>query len=222
MIDKAFLAKIRKCLALAKSANEHEAAAALAKARSLMEEHGVTDAHLAMADVEEATARASRTIKPPRWENFLCNAVEQALNVHAFISSNGDRTFVGRGATPQIATYAFAVLFRQLKAARSSYIASHLKRCKPGRKRQRADIFCEAWAYAVLAKIAALAPERQDDAGVGQYLAVHYPNLVPVTGRGAKMKGRGVWDDHSRGRSAGGAVNLNQGVSGGAAPLMLA
>ena len=41
MIDKALLAKIRKCLALARSANEHEAAAALAKARQLMEEHGV-------------------------------------------------------------------------------------------------------------------------------------------------------------------------------------
>lgn len=41
------LARIRKCLALAKSANEHEAAAALATARRLMDEHGVDQADIA-------------------------------------------------------------------------------------------------------------------------------------------------------------------------------
>lgn len=91
MIDKALLAKIRKCFALASSANEHEAAAALAKARALMEEHGITPEQLAMADVAEASARASRTKTPPRWENYLCAAVRRALGVQAFLSDKGDR-----------------------------------------------------------------------------------------------------------------------------------
>lgn len=220
MIDKALLLKIRKCLALARSANEHEAAAALAKARALMDEHGVTDAQLAMADIEEATARASRTRKPPVWENYIDHAVRRALGVISFISAGGDRTFIGRGAAPEIASYAFVILFRQLKAARADYIAAHLKRCKPGRKRQRADIFCEAWAAAVFAKVKALMPERQQDDGIGQYLAERHPGLVSIDARAAAMKGRSVWDDYMRGRQAGGSIDLHQGVAGQARQML--
>ncbi|WPZ06581.1 DUF2786 domain-containing protein [Pelagerythrobacter marinus] len=222
MIDKSLLAKIRKCFALASSSNEHEAAAALAKARALMDEHGVDEAQLAMAEIAEATARASRTIKPPKWENFLCFAVRRALGVTAFIDSGGDRTYVGRGPAPEIAAYAFAVLFRRLKAARKDYIASHLRRCRPGRKRQRADIFCEAWSMAVFSKIAALKPEQEEDELVGRYLAEHHPGLVEGNSRSAAMKGRGVWDDWSRGHRAGRDVDLHSGVGGAQAPLAIA
>lgn len=47
----ALMAKIKKCLALAQSANEHEAALALEKARALMEEHGVSAEDLQLSDV---------------------------------------------------------------------------------------------------------------------------------------------------------------------------
>ncbi len=222
MIDKALLAKIKKCMALARSSNEHEAAAALAKARALMEEHGVTDAQLELAEVDKATARASRTVKPLMWETFLSSTVDRALNVVSFIDANGDRTFVGRGPTSTIAAYAFAVLFRQLKRARTDYIARHLKRCRPGRKRQRADVFCEAWALAVYRKIVALLPERAPDDLVKRYLVERHPSLVNVSVRGASTKGRGTSDDFWRGHSAGWQVDLNQGVGGAAAPQLLA
>ncbi len=221
MIDKSIIAKIRKCLALGRSSNEHEAAAALAKARALMEEHGVSQTELAMAEIEESTSRASRTQKPPIWENYLCRTVERALGVASFIASNGDRTFVGRGAAPEIAAYAFAVLFRRLKSARADYVASQLKRCRPGRKRQRADIFSQGWASAVYRKIEELMPESEPDALVGQYLAARYPNLVSVEARRTDAKGRAMWDDFSRGHSAGRCVDLNQGVGGTAAVAML-
>lgn len=222
MIDKALLAKIKKCMALARSSNEHEAAAALAKARALMDEHGVDDATLALADVEESTARASRTVKPLRWETYLCRTVERALNVVSFVAFNGDRTFVGRGPSAEIAAYAFAVLFRRLKAARADYITAHLRRCRPGRKRQRADVFCEAWALAVHSTIAKLHPEPSDDPLIVQYLAKVHPGLGEVATRGASTKGRNTASDFWRGHDAGRAVELNQGVAGAQAPLMLA
>jgi hypothetical protein len=222
VIDKALLAKIRKCLALAGSSNENEAATALAKARELMDAHGITDAQLAMSEIGEATARASRTQKPPKWEGYLCLSVRRALGVEAFINSAGDRTYVGRGPAPEIAAYAFAALFRRLKTARAEYIAKQLKRCRPGRKRQRADIFCEAWALAVYRKIADLMPQSMQDELVGRYLAEQYPGLVTVEARGAAMKGRSVWDDWSRGHRAGDQVELYSGVGGVQAPLALA
>ncbi|MBA5777472.1 DUF2786 domain-containing protein [Stappia sp. F7233] len=215
MTDKAILAKIRKCLALAQSANENEAAIALSKARELMEAHGVTEAKLAMSEVEEASARGNRSQRPPRWETILSNAVCRALAVECFLNADGDRTFVGRGAVPEIAAYAFAVLFRRLKGARAGYIRSHLKRCKPGRKRLRADIYCEAWTAAVYVKISALLPEPQPDALVALYLAERHPNLVPVKSRIAQPKGGGVESDFLRGRHAGSSVELNSGIGSG-------
>lgn len=221
-MDKALLAKIRKCLALATSANEHEAAAALAKARALMDEHGITDDHIQIADVEEATARASRTQKPPLWENYLAAAVRRALGVIDFIDANGDRTFIGRGPSAEIGTYAFAVLFRQLKRARKHYISTHLKRCKPARKRLRADIYCEGWASAVHSKIRDLMPACKEDAGLETYLAEFYPGLVEVKSRNAEIKGGGAANDFWRGRAKGSTVDLNTGVGGAKAPLALA
>lgn len=221
MIDKQLLQRIRKCLALSRSSNEHEAVAALAKARQMMDDHGVSEDDLAMAEVEEATARASRTLRPPRWEAILCCSVRRAIGVQVMIDARGDRTYLGRGARPEVAAYAFAVLFRRLKAARADYIHSHLKRCKPARKRLRADVFCEAWAWAVYRTISALIPEPPEDDLVGQYLEKHYPGLVSVAARGASAKGQNTDKDYWRGLAAGGKVELNGAIQTSGAALSL-
>lgn len=222
MIDRAILAKIRKCFALAKSANEHEAAAALAKARALMDEYGVTDAQVTMAEIEEANCRCSRAQRPPKWEELLASAVHRALTVTSFIDGFGQRTFIGRGASAEIASYAFAVLFRSLQAQRKAYLKGPLKRVKLARKRLRADVFCEGWAHAVFRKIVELVPERAEDAVIEQYLAVHHPDLVPAGVRAAKLSAARVATDYFAGHAAGGDVNLHMGVGASAlTPLAL-
>ncbi|MEP0456303.1 DUF2786 domain-containing protein [Roseibium sp.] len=221
-MDKALLDKIRKCLALGRSANEHEAAAAIAKARALMDEHGISRSDVDLAEIAEATARASRTVKPPAWEVLLSATVCRALGVSVILDGVGDRVFVGRGPAAEIASYSFAVLYRSLKSARADYIRSALKRCKPGRKRQRADVFCEGWASAVFLKVQALVPELGDDPLVERYLQERYPALVPVGARTASEKGRSTDGDRLQGCMAGEAVDLNAGLKGGAeAPLAL-
>lgn len=45
--------KIKKCLALGKSANEHEAAQALKQAQALMREYGISDADVALSDIKK-------------------------------------------------------------------------------------------------------------------------------------------------------------------------
>lgn len=220
MIDKLLLAKIRKCLALGKSSNEHEAAAALGKARELMEAHGITEAMLELAEIEEATARASRTQRPPRWENILAATICHALGVIQFIDIGGDRVFVGKGPRSEVAGYAFAVLFRKLKAARAEYVKSQLRRCKPGRKRARADHFCEGWAGSVYQTVRELMPEPVEDLALRQWLAVQYPNLVSINARAATAKR--AENDYWRGHVLGEAENIHVGVGAAAAPLALA
>jgi hypothetical protein len=46
------LRKIRACLRLSKSANEHEAAAALRQAQALMREHGISPREAALEDTQ--------------------------------------------------------------------------------------------------------------------------------------------------------------------------
>ena len=58
------LKKIRKLLALSASANEHEAAAALAKAQALMEEHELAERDVELADIETAAGRRRAAARP--------------------------------------------------------------------------------------------------------------------------------------------------------------
>lgn len=220
--DDALLAKIRKCLALAKSSNEHEAAAALAKARALMDEHGLSMDDIAMSEIGEARAKGSATQRPPLWEEALCMTVRHALGCKVVISADLHRIYIGPGPTPEIASYAFLVLFRQLKAARQEYIRLHLKRCRPGRKRQRADIFCEAWATAVYSKVKALMPAVPAHEATDRYIERRFDSLVAIDSRRASQKGGRLDMDYWRGHDAGHSVNLSQGVGASADRLRIA
>lgn len=221
-MNTALLAKIRKCLALAKSSNEHEAAAAMAKARALIDEHGLTFEDIALSEIGEAKAKGSKTQRPPLWEEALCMTVRHAIGCKVVISADLHRIYIGPGPAPEIASYAFGVLFRQLKSARQEYIRLHLKRCQPGRKRQRADIFCEAWARAVYAKVKALMPLVPSNAATNAYIARRFDNLAKVDARSASTKGGRLDHDYWRGAAAGSAVDLAHGVGGSAAALQLA
>lgn len=219
----ALVAKIRKCLALAKSANEHEAAAALAKARALMDEHDLSLDDIALAEISEAKAKGTQTQRLPLWETTLCHTVRHALGCKVIIDTDLHRLYIGPGPVPEIAGYAFSVLFRQIKSARQQYIRTHLKRCKPGRKRQRADIYCEAWALAVYSKVRALMPPVHPNPLADQYIARRFGNdLTEIDVRNASTKGGRLDMDYWRGHDAGRAVDLAKGVGGGAQPLMLA
>ena len=218
MIDrKAKLAKIRKCLALAKSANEHEAAAALAMAGKLMEELGLSEADATLLDVSEEAARGSRRLTPSRWESILSSSVARAIGVSKFIDENLDWRFVGREAAPEIAAYAFQVLHRQLKRARADYIATQLRRCKPANKRARADAFCEGWSSVIYAKVAKLRPAFEDEL-VERYMVERHPDLVTTGSRAANLKraSNDFWKGHDRGS----AVDLHAGV-GATAPALI-
>lgn len=215
------LAKIRKCLALAKSANEHEAAAALAKARELMDLHGLDEGDVALSEIGEASIRGTRAVTPPAWEMTLVATVERATNCQSLFTARGDVSFVGRGAAPTIATYAFSVLFRQLKRARQEYLKGELRRCTLARKRMRADSFCRGWASAVYIKICQLVPPEPTDPMIGAFLTKQYGELQSIEGRQAKTPGTVGLRDFSRGTQRGRDVDLHAGVGGGAAPRQI-
>ncbi len=134
--------KIKKCLALAGSSNAHEAAAAMRQAQKLMQEHGVSETDVTLADVSEKHIPApSNTISS--WQASLARSVAAAFGCEHYYCrtakiGSGYRlvrstnvVFVGVGAAAEVASYAFEVLLRQATRDRSAHIASQSKKLKP-------------------------------------------------------------------------------------------
>jgi hypothetical protein len=116
------------------------------------------------------------------------------------------------GANPEVAQYAFLVLFRQLKRARSEYIKERLKRCKPAAKTRRADLFCAGWVHAVrVGALGQFLPENPYQAAIDAFNVKHHPALVE--GRTVVRGGRDCGDSFA-GYLRGQKARLHRGVGG--------
>lgn len=228
MMDKqAIINKIRKCLALTKSANEHEAAAALRQAQKLMELHRVSDTDILIADVAESGAKSGSTRKPAMWEAALATMIGMAFACPPFFKSGwpaGQWVFVGVGANAEVAQYAFCVLLRQLRKSRAVFIKGECKRLVKTSKVRRADLFCDAWVRAATSKVHAMAGQDGDAAAIETFMLTHYPSLSAMKlvdrneGRNLREKD---WDAVGAGRAAGNSVRLNRGVGAAAGPTLI-
>ncbi|MDR2188935.1 MAG: DUF2786 domain-containing protein [Azonexus sp.] len=214
--------KIRKCLALSASSNQHEAAAALRQAQKLMEMHHIGDLDIEAAEASERRAKSSATAKPPIWENSLAAHIADAFGCRLLFAPNwqarrAEWNFIGLGAGPEVAQYAFAVLLRQVRQARAAHIKTALKRCKPAIKTRRADLFCEGWVDIAASKIAAFASNEKEEAAINAYVAVRYPALETLKNtdrnRGRNLRAHEV-GDLLLGRLAGNRARMNRGIGG--------
>lgn len=220
---KKIFEKIKKCLALSASSNEHEAESALRQARALMEKYGIDDQDMLAYEVSEQRAKSGAKRKPVSYENALACRVADAFGCRvifitpALWNSQGQWSFICCGVAPEIASYAFQVLLRQCKRARTEHISTKLKRCKIATKTRRADLFCEGWMYAVSGKIAALAENEQQTSAIDAYVAKHFPSLKSLDSRdrndGRKLRDH-EYDDFTLGGHAGKNAELNRGVGG--------
>lgn len=221
------LDKIKKCMALSTSGNEHEAEAALRQARKLMEMHGVTELDVQASQAEEQRAKAGAKTKPANWESALAGKVADAFACH-LIFVNGWRSsewsFIGCGAAPEVASYTFSVLLRQAKRARDEYIKNRLKRCKTSTKTRRADLFSEGWVRSVVRAINAFAGTEEQTTAINTFMANNYPSLMPLKtsdrNSGRKLQDREM-DDFLAGSLSGRDASLNRGVGGDTRPLAI-
>jgi len=223
MAEKKILDKIKKCLALAGSANEHEAAAALRQAQKLMEQHGVTDQDVLASQAGEAGAKAGAVSKPAQWEAMLAGRIANAFGCELVFSrrtwTTAEWRFIGAGAAPEVAAYAYQVLLRQARAARTNFIATALKRVrKPSVKTGRADLFCEGWVKTAMRTVSGWIRTEDQAAAVTAYIASNYPSLGTLAT--SDRKPTNLRDHHlndfDQGTAAGRGAVLNRGVGEGA------
>lgn len=213
--------KIKKCLALSASSNEHEAEAALRQARKLMETHGVSELDVQAAEAEERRAKAGADMRPANWEAMLAGKIADAFGCRVIFSGGwkgGEWCYIGCGAAPEVAHYAFTVLLRQARRARAEHIKGRLKRCKAATKTRRADLFSDGWVRGVAITITTFAGGEQQDAAIDAYVGKHYPSLRDLNAR-SRNDGRATLRDHeyadyAAGGNAGRDAQLNRGVAG--------
>ncbi|PAS97959.1 MAG: hypothetical protein CGU28_03205 [Candidatus Dactylopiibacterium carminicum] len=233
MEDKAkILDKIKKCMALAQSGNEHEAATALRQARALMESCGITQAEMLAIGVSEARARAGATEAPPRWEIQLAGHIANVLGCRlmfsgSLLSSFGyvpEWSFIGVYPANDVAQYAFEVLFRQASRARKQHIKDVLKRYKRSNKTRLADLFCEGWVQTAALQVAPLSGSVATEEALDAYTKVNHPetSTLDVRDRNAgRQFSNKEYASFTAGKDAGREAELNKGMGAASVPLMI-
>jgi hypothetical protein len=216
--------KIKKCLALAKSANENEAAIALRQAQSLMREFQIDPDLL---DIVEASCESKATKIPQAWEASLVLTIARAMQCKPIFSSGSSTwgikaswTFIGVDPAPEVASYTFDVLYRQITRSRKSFIETALKRVTVKNKVARADLFCEGWVDSVKRLIKDLNIEVP--ANTSQRIEKHMDqsrgkldSFTPKDRNKGKAFNDRAANDYHAGKQSGKSAQLNQAMNGG-------
>ena len=224
------LEKIKKCMALAVSSNQHEAAAATRQAQKLMAQHGLDEQDVSLADVAEC-AQVAQNATIVRWESALSSLVAEAFgccahtNMYLILKDGKHKrvrtyTFTGLGSSAEIAAYAFAVLTRQCGKDRRSYIKQQPKNCKTKTKVARGDTYAEGWVMAVASKLDRFNAKPEHQLLVKQFLAKKYPDLEVVEPKDRAAGNNLTGNDRWHGTQAGHKAQLHHAVSGTPRPLL--
>lgn len=235
MDRKKALSKIKKCLAMAASNSEHEAAAAMRQARALMDQFSLTDDDVLAAEIEEVTIKGKSAQRVPLWQEQLGSVVSGAFGVKLMWRYGGVRmartrvvrapgcfVIVGRPPATEVAKYAMEVLLRHAHKARSDYCAGPLKGRPKAEKTRRCDLYSLAWVVAVRKQVDAFAQPCRDAAAIEAYMLTHYPAIEPLKSvnrhedlisGSKKLSGKDLLDIRA-GNQAASSVHLVNGVHG--------
>lgn len=217
------ISKIKKCLALSSSANEHEAAMALKQAHALMAQFEVDEVALRLSEIAESSFPASAKRRPALWEASLVTCVANAFGCKTLFSSSwagGKWVFVGKGVSAEIAHYACAVLMRQVRRARAEFIETGCRRLrKTASKTRRADLFCESWVATVNKTIRDFAGVIQHGAELDLYFSRQFGDLSSLEAKDRNQDMELKEGDLAAlraGQRAGREAKLNRAVGGSA------
>jgi hypothetical protein len=113
--------RIRKLLELSKSANEHEAASAGARAAALMEEHQISEAVLRVTDEREAEPVVEGSVAAGRqsgrrvaWKCTIVRGAAKAMGCSNTFTTGGKMSTFGHTSAVQTWSYLCQYLFREV------------------------------------------------------------------------------------------------------------
>ncbi|WP_395495799.1 DUF2786 domain-containing protein [Acetobacter sp. KSO5] len=218
---KKLLERLKKLMALSRSANEHEAASALEKAQALMREFSITEDDLDLADYG-TTESPAVFIKPrqrlPIYAGMLCSVIESAFGASAVWDTDGREAkviWIGPQSKTEIAAYSFTVLARLLQKKRSEYkFVALMRESSPGKREARADTYCEGWVMGVRSNIMPYQPSEKEKRLSDLFTRQKFPSLGKADMRGAGLSAGESSDAYSDGISEGRKTRLQAGMKG--------
>ena len=218
---KKLLDHLRKLMALSRSANEHEAAAALEKAQALMREFSLTEDDLDLADYGTAESPAV-FVKPgqrlPIYVAMLSQVIEYAFGTSAVWDNSGRDTkviWIGPLSKTEISAYSYTVLARLLQKKRSEYkFVALLQERNSGRREARADTYCEGWVQGVRNNIMPCTPSEKEKKLSDLFTGQKFPFMGKADMRGTGLSASESSDAYSDGLSDGRKTRLQAGMKG--------
>lgn len=212
------ISKIKKCLALSKSANQNEAATALRQAHALMSKFSIDDREMLAAEATISRSKSGVKQTPTAWECGLAVAIANGFGCDYIFErgfSNSSWAFIGCHSASEIAKYAFDVLLRQLKHERKAFIDLNCRRLKRSSKTVRADLYCMGWVASIHDQVRDFAAMPTNKSAIAACKELTYGQLSTLEARDIN-KGKGLrakdFDAISAGRIAGRNARLNHGV----------
>jgi len=173
--------KIKKLLALSESPNENEAAAAVVKARELLDRHNLT-----LAEVETLTAEDPLIIRArmgtgykhlPVWLIYLGAVVEKPFDCVA-LHSSGELSFCGTETDAEVALYTFTYLYRAIWDCWLIH-REELKADQRWKRKKRPGVYRQSFLMgAVTAVDETLRRHLKSDRRRAQYASPHCRALV--------------------------------------------
>ena len=163
------LEKIKKCLALSKSANEHEAAQALKQAQALMRKYEMTEHDVAFSGISIEAATRTMTRRPADWQWLAAQLIGEVFGCGMVLQGNSVK-FYGFGNRSLLAAYAFDVVYRQLATARRRWLKDDCRARKPRNREYLANCYCEGWLQGARKTVQKFALNEKEEGLMKSYL----------------------------------------------------
>lgn len=216
MNKQAVLEKIKKCLALSKSANEHEAAQAMKQAQVLMKKYEVDAVDVVLSEVSERGGGRKMAVKLAEWQWSFANMISEVFGCKCYQLGNA-MFFYGLGNRAEIAAYAFDVVYRQISAARREFLKNCRER-KPSNRTYLADQFCNGWMMGAWSAVKAFEMSDDEKAVMADYKGKKYPHMDNAVVRDAKSPeldgSAAMIEAIVKGQAAGKKVQLHHAMNG--------
>lgn len=210
------LDKIKKCLALGQSANEHEAAQALKQAQVLMEKYEVNAIDIALSQVSEQKADRKMAWKLADWQWGIANMIADIFGCKSY-QRGKTMMFYGIGNRAEISAYAFDVVYRHISADRRKFLKTCRAR-KPAHRTYLADQFCGGWIVAAYETVKKFEMSDEEKAIMDGYAKKEYPYMTEARTRDAKssiLQGSTMeYEALAQGMEAGKKVQLHHAMNG--------
>ena len=210
MTPEQVLDKIKKCLALSKSSNEHEAGQAMKHAQALMKKYNI---NLASVEVNMNSVKVNK--KPARWVIYLASVVSLATGTRVIHSHLQELQFFGVESNAEIAVYMFEVLKRQCTRARREYLKT-ISTYSTTTKDKYADSFCVGWVKSVSVLVDEFVNSEDDNKKIEAAIRAKCVNLRIVNARRRTVNAEAYYSGVDSGKNA----QLYHGMNGESQKLL--